>query len=136
MSWEVHSEDPRRVQSALLDSGSDRCEHVEENSTLAAAYYEERDSFGTVSLSVLCRACEDARQAVADEESVGCRDCHKSFPRRETLEWRWFDFDGPQGDEPLVICCACWDAPKHRARRERDRREQDAEFGIELSDDC
>lgn len=135
MNWPMHSIDPKRVKSHLADAASEPCEHVESDSSLAYAVTGETDSFGPVTRFVLCRKCNDALQQEEAAEEVVCHDCKIPLKRGDSLEWRWYDFYAPQGDEPLVLCRECWGSPRHKARRERDKRERDAELYGEVEED-
>ncbi len=119
--------DPRFIQLWLKHSGGDRCEHVEQNSALAFAVLCEDDSFGPVLRNVVCEACfADVEEAEKHRRCI-CQDCRKSVPKAETREWRWFDFYAAQGDEPLVLCLGCWEAPKHLERMAEDRNSERSE---------
>lgn len=104
------------------------CPHVEAG-VPAYAVFKEDDSFGPVGRYAVCKDCYTAEEASQEEEVVGCDDCHGRFPRREVRSWRWYDFYAPQGDEAYQICGACWDEPKHAARRAEDAEDRAAEFG-------
>lgn len=96
------------------------CDHVLENPTVLYEDQMECDSFGSEHYGV-CEVCaKKAEDAYYDEEVV-CDDCKQVFPRKETREWRWYDFYAPQGDEPLIVCEKCRHAEKHLTRVRRDR---------------
>lgn len=112
------------------------CEHVEADPTLARHWQEERDSFGGDGKYVMCEACYQEQLEEDGNEDVACVDCHRSVKRKDTTEWRQFDFNPRDGDEPLIVCNDCVGAEKHLKRVERDsdaRRHEDEE--IDLGDD-
>lgn len=107
----------------------DVCEHIEQDSALAAFYSQENDSFGIVGRYVMCRECRDEHHKALEEELVCCRDCGSYKPAKETRQWRWYDFYAPQGDEALTICDGCWKEPKHTQRMAKDERDRAWELG-------
>lgn len=112
------------------------CEHVEADPTLARHWQEERDSFGGDGKYVMCAACYQKQKEEEDNQEVTCRDCRRSFIKKDTVEWRPYDFYPQQGDEPLIICNDCKEAEPHLSRVERDedaRRHDDEE--MDLGDD-
>lgn len=117
------------IQRWLKSEYGERCEHVERDVAAAFAVRGETDSFGPVSRRVVCEACDNAAQVEEEDEVVQCNDCKARHPRRETRTWKAYDFYAPQGDVALVLCHACWAAPKHVARMARDAAEEEAEFG-------
>ncbi len=88
----------------------------------------EYDSFGPLDLFACCKECAEEQDRLADEEPVTCEDCHGEFPRKETLEWKCYDFCPSQGDEPLHICDECRKKEKHHLRVAKDNRDRDAEL--------
>lgn len=108
----------------------DCCEHLSVGATAYRAVYES-DSFGTVGVYACCKECSEALDKQEDEEIVTCHDCGGEFPRKDTSEWRPYDFHAPQGDVPTVVCNTCRVAEKHRARVRRDEADYNAEFGID-----
>lgn len=124
MNWSKSSSSAASVQLGLKDERNDRCSHVEKDPTTAVVFRREMDSFGTVSGIILCTACESAAQEAEDGEIVKCRDCGANHRRENTHEWRWYDFYAPQGDEPKIICKACWRLPKHVERMAQDRNDE------------
>lgn len=112
--------------------GTDFCSHCSaDDLTKAVGYFYEKDSFGFVFAEIVCEGCRDEGLKNEGEEKVCCHDCKGAFPKKETCEWRWYDFYAPQGDEPLVICNNCWGAPKHQARVAKDNADYTAEFGYD-----
>lgn len=95
------------------------CEHVENDPSLLYKISYENDSWGREGYC-LCEACSDQADAAEDEEEVICYDCHQTFKKKDTIEWKWYDFHAPQGDEPLTICQSCKAAEKHQDRVKRD----------------
>lgn len=106
------------------------CEHVEVDPSCAAWTSTENDSFGIVGRHVNCQACQEAADKEEEDELVVCHDCSKEVRKGETYEWKWYDFYGPQGDEPLVICDSCRAKPKHQERMSKDRADYEAEFPV------
>ena len=89
----------------------------------------EMDSFGPVCIFISCHVCEEANQEAEDNETVHCDDCKQARARKDTIEWRWYDFYAPQGDEPLVICTECQSKPKHVKRVAKDEADYRYEMG-------
>lgn len=116
--------------------GADLCDHVTaEDLSNAVGYFYERDSFGLVGAYICCQACTDAGKNAEAEELVCCDDCKLSFPRKQTIAWKWYDFYAAQGDEPTIVCDTCQDADKHKARVAQDQRNYNEEFGDNGVDD-
>lgn len=103
------------------------CEHVESDPSLLAVVSYENDSFGREGYC-MCEACNDASVSEEDEEEVQCHDCKQTFKRKETIEWKWYDFHAPAGEEPLTICDACRKGEKHIARVRKDREDLEREM--------
>ena len=61
--------------------------------------------------------------------TLDCDDCKQARARKDTIEWRWYDFYAPQGDEPLVICTECQSKPKHVKRVAKDEADYRYEMG-------
>ena len=105
----------------------DHCEHVQTGGKAYRAIYET-DCCGPVGVYACCKECSEKIDAREDEEEVTCHDCGQDFPRKDTVEWKPYDFYAPQGDEPLVICNSCRMAEKHLERRRKDKADREAEF--------
>lgn len=103
------------------------CEHVGDNPSLLYKITYENDPWGREGYC-LCQACSEQADAVEDEEEVICYDCQQTFKKKDTIEWRWYDFYAPQGDEPLTICQSCKKAEKHQARVKQDREDYEEEM--------
>lgn len=103
------------------------CEHVEENPSLLFRISRENDSFGSEAYC-MCEACSNKADAEEDEEDVVCYDCQKTVKKKNSIEWRWYDFYAPSGDEPLIICDCCRKEEKHINRIRRDREDYEEEF--------
>lgn len=112
----------------------DHCEHVQTGGKAYRAIYET-DCCGPVGVYACCKECSEKIDAREDEEEVTCHDCGQDFPRKDTVEWKPYDFYAPQGDEPLVICNSCRMAEKHLERRRKDKADREAEFGADDYDD-
>lgn len=112
----------------------DFCEHLTVGAVAYRAIYEN-DCCGTVGVYACCKECSEALDKQEDEEIVTCDDCGGEFARKDTHEWKPYDFYAPQGDEPMVICGTCRLAEKHLARVRKDRADYQAEFGDEDDDD-
>lgn len=108
----------------------DHCEHVVVGGKAFRAIYES-DCCGPVGVYACCKECSEALDKQEEEELVTCDDCGQEFQRKDTHEWKPYDFYAPQGDEPMVICNTCRTAEKHLARCRKDRADYNAEFGIE-----
>jgi hypothetical protein len=116
--------------NAIVKEEYDMCDHVKVGERAYRAIYES-DSFGTVGVYACCKECSENLDKQEDEEEVTCHDCGQEFQRKDTVEWKPYDFYAPQGDEPLVICKVCRIADKHLARCRKDRADYNAEFGVE-----
>ena len=115
--------------SSIME-GTDFCEHcTAEDLSKAVGFFYEKDSFGYVFTEIACKECEDKGKEEEDNKMVCCDDCKGTFLRKETTEWRWYDFYAAQGDEPCIICDECWNKPAHQSRMARDKADYDAEFG-------
>ena len=119
-----------KVTQKNIDSVEDVCPHVHVGGS--AHYVGEQDSFGPVSSWLCCDECyaeaEKAQAARDQVETEVCHDCKQEVPRKDILEWKWYDFYAPQGDEPLCICKSCWTKEKHVQRRAKD----DADYNEEM----
>ncbi len=120
--------------NAVVKEEYDFCEHVKVGERAYRAIYES-DSFGTVGVYACCKECSENLDKQEDEELVTCDDCGQEFQRKDTFEWKPYDFYAPQGDEPMVICKVCRTADKHLARCRKDRADYNAEFGYDDDDD-
>lgn len=118
----------KSVTKALLDHPyTEHCEHILAATACAVAVLCEDDSFGPLTRYAVCKACHDKAKAEHNAQLVTCCDCKQHKPRSDVRQWRWFDFYAPQGDEPLDVCKACWDEPKHQSRLAQDRMDAQAE---------
>lgn len=110
--------------------GADFCNHVSHKKLAkAVGFFYERDSFGYVFAEIVCQRCRDkGMQEIAESIEV-CADCGQEHPRKNTRQWRWYDFYEPQGDEPRIVCNGCWELPAHQDRMRRDKEDRDFEFG-------
>lgn len=110
--------------------GADFCKHVSlKKIDKGVGFFYERDSFGYVFVEIVCAACRDKGQQEIAESLTLCADCGLSHPRKNTRQWRWYDFYEPQGDEPRIICNGCWELPKHVQRMANDKADYEHEFG-------
>lgn len=105
------------------------CEHAEVDASVVAYVRYEKDSFGPVSSYACCEECDKKADEEEGNELHTCHDCNQDKPRKDGIEWKWYDFYAPQGDEPLFICNCCQKEPKHLQRVETDRRNYEEEFG-------
>jgi len=119
--------DPLFIQCWLKKDEGDKCMHVEKDATKAFAVHCEDDSFGPVLRNVVCEECFTKAEKASAEVLCTCSDCRKAVRAEDTREWRWFDFYAAQGDEPLVLCLGCWEAPKHLERMAEDRNSERSE---------
>lgn len=131
MNWFTHrviaGNPTNQLQAHLSEEGG--CEHVENDINLAHALRREMDSFGPVSSFVYCKACDEAIEEGEGNEERHCHDCKQPVKKKDGVEWRWYDFYAPQGDEPLFVCNGCRDKEPHQNRVRRDREDRDAELG-------
>lgn len=110
------------------------CEHVKENNDLLYIVVSENDSWGKESTG-LCEKCYDENNKSEDEEEVICEDCKGEFKKKDTIEWCWYDFYAPQGDEPLIICNSCKSKETHIERVRQDTKDSNEEFGDDYDDE-
>lgn len=125
MNWTV-----RRMVTLTqkhIDEADEVCEHLKVGDQCYSI--GEQDSFGPVTRFYECAECHEKSLEEEEQELVFCNDCGKEHPRKETTEWRWYDFYAPQGDTPLTICDSCWKASKHQQRMARDAADEEREFG-------
>ena len=120
----------KRKKELLKDDIHEWCEHVEEDNSLLHSISRENDSFGHEAYG-MCEKCSDRMDEEIDNEEVFCIDCKGTFKRKDTFEWKWYDFYAAQGDEPDVICKDCRNKPKHLQRVRNDREDYNWEMGIE-----
>ena len=102
------------------DDRYDLCDHVQPGDTAYKLYCED-DSFGPVYRYACCESCATTIDEQEQEEPVFCRDCHQTYPRKDTIEWLPFDFDPRDGSEPLIICDTCVKADRHTKRVQSDQ---------------
>ena len=115
---------------------SDYCDHCsKEDLSKAVGFFFERDSCGYVFKYVVCEPCKVACKEAEGKQPVVCHDCGQTVERKDSIEWRWYDFYAPQGDEPLVICNTCKDAEKHKQRVAKDDADYRSEFPNQFADD-
>jgi hypothetical protein len=128
MNWFTKEFLDGRVFSLKLAAfkNNDTCEHILKPEDLHVVLYEN-DSFGNEGRAV-CKVCYNKIKE-EDNVEVVCCDCLNVFLAKDTIEWKWYDFYTPQGDEPLIICNSCKCLPKHLKRIERDARMYKEEFG-------
>lgn len=122
--------DSATVARLVGQASTDLCDHVLADPSKAIVVHRESDSFGPVGDLALCKECDDAAKAEKAAEVVICPDCHKEVKVGDTRTWKWYDFYAAQGDEPLVICRECWQAPRHQSRMARDAQARDEELGL------
>lgn len=115
----------RKQELFDMDGG---CEHCEADISKADYLRKENDSFGTVSSWVCCSECDTKADEAEDEEEEVCFDCKKTVKMKDAVEWRWYDFYAPQGDEPLIICNECRTKEKHLDRVRKDREDYEEEM--------
>lgn len=99
------------------------CEHVE-NGAEVCTVTAERDGFSRGGCEGECHAQCAACVELEWAEPTRCFDCGKNFPLRDMLQWRWYDFYAPQGDEELPICEGCQVLPVHKNRVLTDRADE------------
>lgn len=125
MNWFKHDY-PTPGKLVVIDDAA--CEHCENDITQAFVIAKEMDSFGPVSSHVMCKACFAIAKEEEGKEKVTCMYCKETILKSASKEWRWYDFYAAQGDEPTVLCQACYDSPRHQSRMARDRQEYEEEM--------
>lgn len=108
------------------------CEHVTDDPSKGHVVHYENDYWGREGF-VMCEVCEEAKEIEMDNEEVCCYDCKGVFQRKDTVEWKWYDFYPAQGDEPIVVCKHCRILPKHLERVRKDREDYEREFEEDTS---
>lgn len=137
MNWftrEVVEHLSSKEKKTLLEQDSG-CDHVVGNIDLAYTMHSEKDSFGPVSTHVVCKECDKAIDEEEGNQECTCRDCKQTVKKKDGIEWKWYDFYAPQGDEPIFVCKACRSQPPHQNRLAKDRADYEAEFGRSDEDD-
>lgn len=115
---------------------SDYCPHVSHKKLKhAVGYFYERDSCGPVAQYIVCESCRVKCQEQEDNQEVVCHDCKQTVLVKNSIEWKWYDFYAPQGDEPIIICNDCRKLQKHIDRVAKDTRDYNEEFGHDDVDD-
>jgi len=104
------------------------CPHAEKDLNLAQVLRSEKDTWGPVSTYVCCFECDEKTSQQEQKEIVVCCDCSGSFEKSETIQWKWYDFYAPQGDQPMTICRGCRSKEKHQERVRKDREDYDSEM--------
>ena len=89
----------------------------------------ENDSFGFEGY-LMCHPCWEKAKSETAAELRGCRDCNQQVPRDEGIEWRWYDFYAPQGDEAIFVCNNCENLEPHKERVARDNHSRNIELGL------
>lgn len=103
------------------------CDHVENDPSLMFCVSYENDAWGREGYC-MCQSCTENAEEAEGQEMVTCHDCGQEFQKKDTIEWRWYDFYAPQGDEPLTICEGCRHKETHLERRRRDRADLEEEL--------
>ena len=103
------------------------CDHVEADPSLLHIVSYENDPWGREGIC-LCKECCDKADEEEANEDVICHDCKKTVKRRDTIPWRWYDFNQRQGDNPLTICTSCATQVTHLNRIQKDRNDYEAEM--------
>ena len=135
MNWFTNGTISESAAAARDNSKDDLCEHVEADKTVARYWVAENDSFGIVGRCVMCTECWQKMKEAEAKEMCYCQDCKQEKPRSEVSEWRWYDFYAAQGDEPRMVCKACWVLPAHQRRMAQDKRDRDEEMGYADDED-
>lgn len=114
----------------------DYCPHVTsaDDGNVVGAYMES-DSFGPVSIFVVCQSCIDVE--MDDEESPEgefspepCTYCGEEKPQGETISYLPYYSEDDFG---IVVCLSCADKPEHREIVRQDK--ENLELIEELSQD-
>lgn len=121
----------RATQTFHYKEEADYCDHCSmEDLSKAVGYYYEEDSCGPVFIHIVCAECRTKIDETAGEQDTTCHDCLQTVKVKDTIEWRGYDFDPRDGDEPCIVCSCCKEQPRHlkrvenfNAQLEEDRRE-------------
>lgn len=116
-----------KERKAALAAEDGACEHVEADASVATNVRREMDSFGTVGSYVCCEECNKKAEEADGEQEEICHDCQKVVKMKDAIEWKWWDFHAPQGDEPVIVCNDCRSKPTHIERVRRDRADLEEE---------
>ena len=127
INWMSKTFGKKQLAFILEKEADSMCEHVEKDQGLAYASFNEDDSFGPVCRHVVCKPCYEKELEQEREEMVTCYDCHQKVKAGDTIQWKWYDFYAPQGDEALTICSLCQEKEKHKTRVAQDRADAEAE---------
>ena len=111
------------------------CPHAEKDLNLAQVLRSEKDTWGPVATFVCCLECDQKASEDEQKEKVICHDCNGTFEKKDTVQWKWYDFYAPQGDQPITVCRACRAKEKHQERVQRDREDCEAEMGYRDNND-
>jgi hypothetical protein len=118
----------------ILIGENDCCDHVNNDHSLLHRVSYENDSFGKEGYGV-CKDCAEKHDLEEGGKKVICKDCKTEVAVKDTITWKWYDFYAAQGDIPLIICRECTNKGTHLRRVQRDREDQDEEFGVCNEDD-
>lgn len=129
MNWftKKHVSHIANVQKKALIEKYGGCIHVTEDPSLLFIISSENDIWGSES-HCLCEECYEKIEVAVGLESVVCHDCYLTWPRKDTISWKWYDFYAPQGDEPLIICKECQKKEKHLQRVATDKADYEDEM--------
>lgn len=114
---------------AQNETTADMCEHVSADYSVATNWQSENDSFGVVGKYIFCAECWKKEEERLNAEEVVCTDCRQTVQQKDSIEWKWYDFDRMQGDEPQIICKTCVERDKHKQRVANDNEKRRVELG-------
>lgn len=131
MNWVSNKPFPK---NGSIEDGSDLCEHVEADNSLANWIFCEDDAFGPVIRNVVCKECKEETLKEMAEEEECCWDCRDTFKMKDLKEWRGYYFNRNEGDEPLLICKTCLELPTHQRRIKKKEEDRAFEEGDDEPD--
>ncbi len=125
MNWFIVSTESVKKKEDLVWAFDSGCVHVE---AYPSMLYAIRHEYGSKSICV-CEACYNKTRDEEDAEEHTCADCGVPFQAKNGIAWEWYDFNPPQGDEPVWVCNSCRTKEKHLGRVRKDREDFKRELG-------
>lgn len=102
------------------------CDHVNEDPSKIVVVSYENDSFGREGYCICAECLEKSEQKELEEEHC-CHDCKQSFPLKDGVLWKEWNFDPRDGSEPIFICNSCRTKEAHITRVRNDKADYEAE---------